>query len=85
MNANRRFLMADRLPDGLKQVESEIKGCFGVQRDQFSRLMSTLNMVVACMGAPPLTSARTNGLAPPPDRNCTPDRRGIGRTMKAAP
>ena len=27
--ANRRFWMADRLPDGLKQVESERKGCFG--------------------------------------------------------
>jgi hypothetical protein len=85
MYANGRFWMADRLPDVLMLVEMERKGCFGGRMDEFSRRMSTLNMVVACMDAPPFTSARTTGPAPPPDCNCTPDRRGIGRTMKAAP
>ena len=41
MYANRRFWMADRLPDGLKQVENERKCVLGVWRDEFSHLMST--------------------------------------------
>ena len=41
MNAKDAFGMADRLPDGLKLVESERKGCFWGSEDEFSRRIST--------------------------------------------
>jgi hypothetical protein len=61
MYANGRFWMADRLPDVLMLVEMERKGCFGGRMDEFYRRMSTLNMDVACMGDPLLTTARPAG------------------------